>query len=126
MTVAFWCVLAAALLPYLGTFTAKIGGRMPTKANHNPREWLDQLEGWPKRGHWFQQNSFEAFPAFAAAVIVAQLSHAPQGKVDVLALSFIGFRVLYFLFYLADIALARTAVWIGGAVCVVWLFVAGC
>lgn len=125
MTVAFWCVLAAAVLPYLGAMIAKGGGRMPMGANHNPREWLDQLQGWPKRAHWFQQNSFEAFPAFAAAVIIAQLAHGPQGKIDVLALSFIGSRLLYLLFYLADIAAARSVVWMGGIGCVVWLFLVG-
>jgi uncharacterized MAPEG superfamily protein len=98
---------------------------MPMGANHNPREWLDQLQGWPKRAHWAQQNSFEAFPAFAAAVIIAQLAHGPQGKIDVLALSFIGLRLLYLLFYLADIAAARTLAWLGGMTCVVWLFFVG-
>lgn len=125
MTVAFWCVLVAAVLPYLGTLGAKAGGRMPMGANHNPREWLDQLQGWPKRAHWAQQNSFEAFPAFAAAVIVAQLAHGPQGKIDVLALCFIGLRLLYLLFYLADIATARTLAWMGAMACVVWLFFVG-
>jgi uncharacterized MAPEG superfamily protein len=125
MTVAFWCVLAAALLPFLGTVAAKGGGRMPIRNNRNPREWLDQLEGWPKRAHWFQQNSFEAFPAFAAAVIIAQLAHGPQGKIDVLAMAFIGFRLLHLLFYLADIATARSVVWFGGIICVVWLFLLG-
>jgi uncharacterized MAPEG superfamily protein len=125
MTVAFWCVLAAAVLPYLGTLTAKIGGRMPPKANHHPREWLDRLEGWPKRAHWYQQNSFEAFPAFAAAVVVASLAHAPQARLDRLALAFIGFRLLHFLFYLADRAPLRSLVWMGGIACVVWIFLLG-
>jgi uncharacterized MAPEG superfamily protein len=125
MTIAFWCVLATALLPYLGTVVAKAGGRMPTRANHNPREWLDQLQGWPKRAHWFQQNSFEAFPAFAAAVIIAQFAHGPQGKIDVLAMAFVGFRGLHFLFYLADVSTARSLVWFAGMGCVIWLFCVG-
>jgi uncharacterized MAPEG superfamily protein len=125
MTIALWCVLAAALLPYLGTLGAKAGGRMPTRANQSPREWLDKLEGWPKRAHWYQQNSFEAFPAFAAAVIVAQMLHAPQPRLDMLALAFIAFRLLHFAFYLANIAPMRSLVWMGGMACVIWLFVLG-
>jgi len=125
MTIALWCVLAAALLPYLGTVTAKAGGRMPNAANRGPREWLEQLEGWPKRAHWYQQNSFEAFPPFAAAVIVAQLLHAPQARADLLALAFIGFRLLHFAFYLGDLAPLRSLVWFGGMICTVWLFVLG-
>jgi uncharacterized MAPEG superfamily protein len=125
MSIALWCVLVAALLPYLGTISAKAGGRMPARNNSNPREWLEQLQGWPKRAHWYQQNSFEAFPAFAAAVIVAQMLHAAQPRIDTLALGFIGFRLLHYVFYLADAALMRSLVWFGSVTCVVWLFVLG-
>lgn len=125
MTIAFWCVLAAAALIYLATGLAKAGGRMPPGANHSPRQWLDQLQDWPKRAHWAQQNGFEVFPIFAAAVIIAQLAHAPQGRIDTLALSFIGFRVVYLILYLADLAHLRTLAWIGGMVCTVWLFCLG-
>ena len=125
MTIAFWCVLAAAALIYIATSLAKFGGRMPPKANHSPREWLDKLQGWPKRAHFAQQNSFEVFPIFAAAVIIAQLAHAPQGRVDNLALAFIACRVLYLILYLADQAMLRTTLWFAGMVCVVMLFFAG-
>lgn len=125
MTIGFWCVLAAAALIYAATLLAKVGGRMPTRDNHAPREWLDRLQGWPKRAHWAQQNGFEVFPIFAAAVIIAHLAHAPQGRVDMLALSFVGLRLVYLIFYLADLSYLRTAAWLGGMVCVVWLFCLG-
>ena len=125
MTTAYWCVFIAALLPYLGTATAKAGGRMPIPANHEPREWLETLSGWKKRAHWYQLNSFEAFPAFAAAVIIASLLQAPQTRIDQLALAFIAFRVAHYVCYLADWAIPRTFVWIGGFACVIWLFLLG-
>ena len=125
MTTALWCVLAAALLPYLGTMLAKAGGRMPIRNNRNPREWLDQLQGWPKRAHWAQQNGFEAFPPFAAAVLTAQMLHAPQPRVDQLALAFIGFRLAHLVAYLTDLASLRSLLWFGGMGCMVWLFVLG-
>jgi uncharacterized MAPEG superfamily protein len=125
MTIAYWCVLAAGALIYLATGLAKAGGRMPVKANHTPREWLEKLEGWPKRAHWAQLNSFEVFPLFAAAVIVAELAHAPQPRIDHLALAFIACRVLYLILYLADQAMLRTTLWFAGMVCVVMLFFAG-
>jgi uncharacterized MAPEG superfamily protein len=125
MTTAFWCVFAMAALIYLATALAKLGGRMPLGANHTPREWLERLQGWPKRAHWAQQNGFEVFPIFAAAVIVAQLAHAPQARVDVLALAFIACRIAYLILYLADVALLRTLAWTGGMACIVWLFLAG-
>ncbi|HZR38187.1 MAG TPA: MAPEG family protein [Nevskia sp.] len=125
MTIAYWCVLAAAALTYLATGLAKAGGRMPPNANHTPREWLEQLQGWPKRAHWAQQNGFEAFPLFAAAVIIAGLAHAPQARIDSVALAFIGCRVAYLILYLADLSWLRTVAWICGVACCVWLFFLG-
>jgi uncharacterized MAPEG superfamily protein len=125
MTIALWCVLIAAVLPYAATGLAKAGGRMPIKQNNTPRDWLEKLQGWPKRAHWAQLNSFEVFPAFAAAVIVAQLTHAAQDKADHLAVAFIALRVLYLVMYLADLAPVRTLCWTGGMVCTVWLFLLG-
>jgi uncharacterized MAPEG superfamily protein len=122
MSTAFWCVFVAALLPYLGTAGAKAGGRMPIPANASPREWLEQLTGWQKRAHWYQLNSFEAFPAFAAAVLIAVHMQVPQARIDSLALAFVGFRLAHFVCYVADWATMRTVVWIGGFACVVWLF----
>lgn len=125
MTIAYWCVLTAALLPYLGTITAKAGGRMPLPANRGPREWLEQLGGWPKRAHWYQLNSFEAFPPFAAAVIIASQLQAPQERIDLLALAFVGFRLAHYACYLADWSALRSLAWFGGIGCVIWLFVLG-
>jgi len=76
MTIAFWCVLVAGFLPYFGTLTAKIGG--DSFDNRNPRDWLDAQSGFRKRANAAQHNSFEAFPFFAAAVIIAHVAGAPQ------------------------------------------------
>jgi uncharacterized MAPEG superfamily protein len=122
MTLALWCVFIAAVLPYAATGIAKAGGRMPVKANHQPRIWLESLSGLPKRAHWAQLNGFEVFPAFAAAVIVCQIQHAPQARVDQLAMAFIAFRLVYLLCYLADWARLRSLIWFGGTVCTIWLF----
>ena len=70
MTLAYWCVLAAIFLPYLNTAIAKFQGGFGPKQNHNPREFLETLEGSRKRAHWAQQNGFEVTPAFAAAASV--------------------------------------------------------
>lgn len=122
MSLALWCVFIAAVLPYVATAVAKAGGRMPQRENRRPRLWLETLSGVPQRAHWAQLNSFEVFPAFAAAVIVCTVQHAPQARVDALALAFVAFRVAYLGCYLADFALPRTLTWIGGSACTVWLF----
>jgi uncharacterized MAPEG superfamily protein len=102
MTIAFWCVLVAGFLPYFGTLTAKIGGERFD--NSNPRDWLDAQSGFRKRANAAQHNSFEAFPFFAAAVIIAHVAGAPQGRIDLFAVVFILARLFYIAFYVADMA----------------------
>jgi len=120
MTTAYWCVLAAALLPYFNVAFAKSRRDFDNAA---PRAWLAGLEGWRARAHWAHQNAFEAFPPFAAAVIIAHLAQAPQGRIDTLALSFIAARVLYSLFYVLDKPTLRSIFWTAGFACVAGLFV---
>lgn len=120
MTQAYWCVLVAALLPFVFTGLAKLGGRRYN--NHSPRDFLEKQEGYRKRAHWTQLNSFEAFPAFAAAVIIAHLAGGNQASIDLYAMAFIGFRIVYGVLYLANLATLRSLAWMGGLVCVILLF----
>jgi uncharacterized MAPEG superfamily protein len=83
------------------------------------------LSGVPLRAHAAHLNSFEAFPLFAVAVIVAQFDGADQGRVDALAVGFIGLRLLYGILYLADKATLRSVVWLAAMVCVVAIFFSG-
>jgi len=122
MTNAYWCVLIAGLLPYLATATAKGGARFD---NRNPRAWLAQQSGFRARANAAQLNGFEAFPLFAAAVIVAHLTDAPQARVDTLAMVFVAARVAHLAFYLADLAALRSLAWFVGIGSAVAIFVAG-
>jgi uncharacterized MAPEG superfamily protein len=121
MTCAYWMLLVAALLPYLTVGLAKSGGF----DNHAPRPSLERLAGWRRRADWAHRNHFEAFPAFAAAVIVAELAHAPQGRINFLAGIFVLLRLIYTVLYLADLAALRSIVWSLGILVVVSLFVLG-
>lgn len=122
MTLAYWCVLVAGLLPYVATLTAKIGGERFDNAN--PRDWLGGQSGFRRRANAAQLNGFEAFPLFAAAVIVAHLAGAEQGRIDLLALTFVAARVLYLGFYLADLATLRSLAWFVGIGSAIALFFA--
>jgi uncharacterized MAPEG superfamily protein len=123
MTTALWCVLAAALLPYLATTIAKAGGERYD--NRDPRAWLEKQQGFRFRANYAQLNGFEAFPFFAAAVIVAQMLQAPQERVDALALIFIAARLAYLACYLADWHWARSIAWLLGWLACLVLFVSG-
>lgn len=120
MSIAYWCVLIAACFPYIFTTLAKAG---PGFNNRTPREYLARVEGWRKRAHWVQLNSFEAFPAFAAAVIIAHLTSNNQNMIDSLAMIFIGTRILYSIFYIADLSILRSLAWFLGFAMVIGLFI---
>jgi len=121
MTTALWCVLASGLLPYVATTIAKAGGERYD--NRDPRAWLDRQQGFRRRADFAQRNGFEAFPLFAAAVIVAHLLGAEQERIDALALIFVAARVLYTACYLADWDRARSVAWLVGFVATIAIFV---
>ena len=121
MTTAYWCVLAAALMPYAFAGIAKFGDRRYD--NRAPRDFLASLDGRQKRADWAQQNSFEAFPAFAAAVIIAHLAQGPQAAINALAVVFVLLRLIYGWAYITDRPTLRSLVWIAALGCVVGLFV---
>jgi uncharacterized MAPEG superfamily protein len=124
MTVALWCILIAIFLPYVCVGVAKISGGYRLKDNHDPRDFLESLNGFGRRAHAAQLNSFEVTPAFAAAVIVANLAgNAELVTINVLSVLFITSRLLYIICYLADWAILRSLVWFVGMGLIISLFV---
>ncbi|MDL5032299.1 MAPEG family protein [Pelomonas sp. APW6] len=127
MTLANTCLIVAALLPIVCAGLAKSKGfgkrrRDGGYDNHNPRGWLSTLQGWQARANAAQANSFEALPLFIAGVLAAQQMQAPQDRIDLLAASFIGIRLVYIAVYLADLATLRSIVWAAGLACSIGLF----
>ena len=115
-TVAYWCVLIAALLPFACAWLAKSSGLgKPSKQggfdNRDPRGWLARQTDWQARANAAQANSFEALPFFIGAVIIAHQLGAPQTRLDILALVFITLRVIYIAMYVAGLPTVRSAVW---------------
>lgn len=119
MTVALWCVFVAAFLPFPFTLASKWSKRFD---NAKPREYQQGLSGWRQRAHWAQLNSFEAFPAFAAAVIVNHLVLGANARADTLAVAFLVLRVLFGLCYVFDKATLRSLMWLAASGCVIALF----
>lgn len=120
MTIAYWMVLAAAILPYVCVAIAKWRRGYD---NHAPRAGIEQLDAMRQRAYWAHLNAFEAFPPFAAAVIIAHLAQASQPAVNGLAIAFVIARGLHLYFYLKDMATARSLAWTAGFGCVIALFV---
>jgi uncharacterized MAPEG superfamily protein len=128
MTVAFWCVLVAVLLPYVCFGIARNRGRGPDgrrlRDNRNPRDFRDRIEGLARRAWDAHLNAFESLPGFAAAVIIAHLAQAPQARIDALAAVWVLARVAHMAFYLADKSTLRSSAQFVSLGCVLGLFVA--
>jgi uncharacterized MAPEG superfamily protein len=115
-TVAYWCVLIAALLPFVCAGLAKSQGfgkprREGGFDNHDPRGWLARQTDWHARANAAQANSFEALPFFIGAVVIAHQLQAPQTLVDILAVLFVTLRVIYVAMYVAGLPTIRSAIW---------------
>ena len=109
-TLAYGCVLVAALLPMFCALLAKAGA-MPRGGNRDPRAWLAAQSGWRARANAAQANGFEGLPFFIGAVIIAHQLGAPQARLDQLACAFINLRLAYIALYVGDKAMARSLVW---------------
>lgn len=122
LSTAYWCVLIAALLPYVWTVVAKSSGKRFD--NRNPREWLARQDN-PRsiRANAAQLNAFEAFPAFAVAVVLAQLAGVAHDRIALLAVVFLVFRVLHGLFYVSNRDKLRSLSWFAALSCVLTLLV---
>ncbi|WP_338849627.1 MAPEG family protein [Massilia sp. W12] len=120
MPFACWAILIAGLLPVCTVALAKA---QRCYDNHDPRTWLERQQGWRRRADFAQRNHFEAFPFFAAAVLVALMYKLDGARIDQLAAVFLAARIAYTVCYLFDWALLRSLFWFVGYGCIIALFV---
>ncbi len=122
MAIAYWCILIAAVLPYLWVAVAKAGGKRYD--NRDPRGWLAKQDN-PRvaRANGAQLNAWEAFAPFAASVLMAQAAGVPAGDIGNLAVAFVVLRVLHGVFYVGNYHYPRSLAWAGGIGVVVALMV---
>lgn len=120
---AYWCVVIAALLPYLWTTVAKASGERYD--NRDPRGWVArQTNPRVHRANAAQLNAFEAFAPFAAAVVLAQLAGVSESRIAMLAIAFVVFRFLHGVIYTLGLKHSlRSLAWFAALACVVWLLV---
>ena len=79
--------------------------------NRSPRDWLAKQEGFKKWAQAAQENSWEALPFFAAAVIVSHMLGVIGWLPNALAVAFIVLRVIYVWLYVTAKQSARSLVW---------------
>jgi len=120
LSTAYWCVLIAALLPYLWVAVAKASA--PRYDNRDPRGWIARQDH-PRLGRAYNAhlNALEAFAPFAAGVVMAQLAGVTHDRIALLAVAFVALRVLHGIAYVADVAWLRSLAWFAALGCVVAL-----
>ncbi|WP_225747682.1 MAPEG family protein [Eikenella sp. Marseille-P7795] len=126
MTFAYWTILIAALMPlFCAAYAKKAGGFHFARDNGDPRAFLAHTTGLAARANAAQQNCFEAFAPFAAAVIIAHATgNAAQATLNFWAAAFILCRIAFIYCYLANKARQRSLAWMGGFACILALFIA--
>ena len=121
MAIAYWCIVLTAFLPHLWITISKSAKGYD---NRNPRDWVaKQTQPRVQRGNAAHLNAFEAFPAFAAGVLMAQAAGVDPVRITILALVFLVVRILHGVFYLADKHMLRSLSWLIGILCVALLMV---
>jgi len=110
MTVAEWCVFAVVALCLLTIVPVKwIGARQYNNAQpRDPAFYQDAIRARALGAH---QNGIEAFPFFAAAVLLAEFRAAPQSLINELAVLFLIVRIAYVLTYVGNRPRLRSILW---------------
>ncbi len=119
MTIADFTLLAAIFLTIVSIVPAKFSRQYD---NATPRDPGFYATGLRARSQGAHLNGFETFPFFAAAVILAEMHHAPQAPLDTLAVAFILIRLMFVMSYLADRPTLRSATWFAGFICNLLIF----
>ena len=122
MTIAEWCVFGTLMLYLLTIASVKWIGfrRFDNSKPRDPAFYADPLRARALAAH---QNGIEAFPFFAAAVLLAEFRLGPQRLIDELAVLFLIVRIAYVFTYLGNRPTLRSILWnIGFAINVAIFF----
>jgi len=124
MTTTFLCILIAFLLTMASKAPVALAmAREPGGYdNKTPRDQQSGLTGWGRRAVAAHLNGFEAFPPFAAAVLVAVATGADPAWTARLAVVFVVARALYTPLYILNLDRLRSSVWSVGFLATVALF----
>ncbi len=112
MNTLIYCLIAAALLPYLAKIPVAIAmNKLGGYDNDHPRDQQAKLQGFGARALAAHQNAFESLIVFSASILLAIATNTVNESVQLFAILHIGFRVAYHILYLANIGVMRSICW---------------
>jgi uncharacterized MAPEG superfamily protein len=115
MIIFLYSIAAAVVLIYLpflvvGYARARVGYDMSA-----PRAMFDKLPPYAQRATWAHQNSFEAFMIFAAAALMAYVTGVNSPLAIEAVIAFLVARLLYSIFYILNIPVLRSLMFVIGS-----------
>ena len=116
-----YSIAAAAFLVYV-PFLVVAYGRLQTDYDARaPRAIFDKLPPYAQRATWAHQNSFESFMLFAAAALMAYVTQQNSMVAAGAAIAYLVARLLFSLFYILNIPVARSLMFGIGTLCIATL-----
>jgi uncharacterized MAPEG superfamily protein len=116
-----YSVAGAALLVYVPFLVVAYGRLQSGYDQRAPRAVFEKLPPYAQRATWAHQNSFESFMLFAAAALMAYVTQQDSIWVAGAAIAYLVARLLFSLFYILDIPLARSLMFGIGTLCIATL-----
>ncbi|EAW38808.1 MAPEG family protein [Lyngbya sp. PCC 8106] len=116
-------IFVAFVLVYLPFLLVAYGRLQVGYEMSAPRAMFDKLPPFAQRATWAHQNSFEAFMLFSAAALCAYVTGQDSQLAAASAIIFVCARLLYSVFYIFNISLARSLMFAVGSTCISILFI---
>lgn len=116
-----YSIAGAALLVYVPFLVVAYGRLQSGYDQRAPRAVFEKLPPYAQRATWAHQNSFESFMLFAAAALMAYVTQQDSIWVAGAAIAYLVARLLFSLFYILDIPLARSLMFGIGTLCIATL-----
>lgn len=122
-TILLYAIVGAAISIYVPFFVVGYGRAQVGYDSSAPRAMLNKLPAYARRATWAHENSFEAFPIFTAAAFMAYVTGVESLWASGAAITFVIVRLLYSVFYILDIPVARSLMFGLGSLCYYTLFI---
>lgn len=118
-----YCIAAAVVLVYLPFLIVAYERLRVGYDMASPRTMFDKLAPYAQRASWAHQNSFEALMIFAPAALMAYVTGVNSSLAINGAIAFVVARLLYSVFYIGNIPVARSLMFAIGSLCSATLIV---
>ncbi len=108
-----------AYAPFLVVAWGRLQGGYDQSA---PRAMFDRLPDYAKRATWAHQNGFEALTIYGLAALMAYATGVDSDWAKIAAIAFLIARLLYSVFYILNVPIARSLMFAVGSLSVWTLF----